>query len=253
MQFKDKVAIITGGAAGIGRAIALALGKEGASVTIADIDIDGAKAVAEEIRKSGSMPLAIRTDVSELPDVKRMVDKTLEEFGKVDILVNNAAYLGFSKEHKPFIDTDEAEWDRHIGVTLKGTLNCCKVVVPCMRDQKWGRIVNITSEATKFMPPQGETLYAAVKCAIVGFSRGLAGELSRYNIMVNCVSPGFTMTPTVKKTRPQQWIDKVSSVIPLRRPGEPEEVARMVLFLASEGGDYITGQNYSVSGGITMT
>ena len=251
-MLKNRVAIVTGGASGIGRAIALALGKEGASVIISDIDMDGAKTVAEELKTQGSRSLAANTDVSKLSDVKAMVQMTVEEFGRVDILVNSAAYLGFSKEHKPFIDTEEAEWDQHIKITLKGTLYCCKAVIPYMSDQKWGRIINITSDAAKSMAPEGETLYAAAKCAIVGFSRCLAGELARHNILVNCVAPGFTMTPPVEDTRPQAWIDKVAAIIPLRRAGQPEEVAGMVLFLASEKGNYITGQHYSVNGGLTM-
>jgi 2-hydroxycyclohexanecarboxyl-CoA dehydrogenase len=252
MILQNKVAIVTGGASGIGRAIALALGKEGASVAIADVDIDGAKTVAEELKAQGNRSVVTKTDVSEMSDVKAVVERTVEEFKKVDILVNNAAYLGFSKEHKPFIDTEEAEWDQHIKTTLKGTLNCCKAVIPYMIAQKRGRIINITSDAAKSMAPEGESLYAAAKCAVVGFSRCLAGELARHKILVNCVAPGFTMTPPVKNTRPQEWIDKVTAVIPLRRAGEPEEVANMVLFLTSEKGDYITGQHYSVNGGLTM-
>jgi 2-hydroxycyclohexanecarboxyl-CoA dehydrogenase len=251
-RMDSKVALVTGAASGIGRAIALVLGSEGACVVVTDIDIIGADKVAGEIRASGGKSLAVQVDVSREADVKGAVKKAIEEFGKVDILVNDAAYLGFSLEHKLFIDTDENEWDRHIDVTLKGTLHCCKTVIPYMKKQGGGRIINITSDSAKTMAPKGEALYSACKSALVGFSKCLAGELARHNILVYCVAPGFTMTPAVRKTRPQEWIDSVSAAIPLRKPGEPEDIAKMVLFLASDEAKYITGQHFSVNGGLTM-
>jgi len=252
MKLKDRVAIVTGAASGIGRAIALALGREGASMVIGDIDLAGGEKVALEVRDLGSRSLAVKTDVSRSAEVNAMVEKAIAKFGKIDILVNNAAYLGFSLEHKPFIDTEEAEWDMHISVTLKGALHCSKAVIPYMVDQKWGRIINITSDAAKAMALRGEAVYSASKAGVAGFSRCLAGELARHNILVNCVAPGFTMTPAVMKTRPQEWQGKVVSSIPLRRAGEPEDIANMVLFLASDEAKYITGQHYSVNGGVLM-
>lgn len=253
MRLQDKVAIVTAGASGIGRAIALAFGREGASVVIGDIDLGGADKVASEIKELGSKALAIQADVSKQAEVKRMVERTVVEFKRIDILVNNAAYLGFSLEHKPFIDTDEEEWDRHISVTLKGTLHCCKAVVPYMIEQKWGRIINITSDSAKIMAPRGEALYSACKAGIAGFSRCLAGELARHNILVNCVAPGLVMTPSVAKTRPWEWQDKVIRAIPLRRAATPEDIANMVLFLASDEASYITGQHFSVDGGVVVS
>jgi NAD(P)-dependent dehydrogenase (short-subunit alcohol dehydrogenase family) len=200
----------------------------------------------------GTRSLAVKMDISRPAEVNGMVEEAIAEFGKIDIMVNNAAYLGFSFEHKPFIDTAEVEWDMHINVTLKGTLHCCKAVVPCMVDQNWGRIINITSDAAKAMALRGEALYSGCKSAVAAFSRCLAGELARHNILVNCVSPGLTMTPTVVKTRPKEWQDKVLSSIPLRRAGEPEDIANMVLFLASDEAKYITGQHFSVNGGVLM-
>jgi len=252
MKLKDRVAIVTGAASGIGRAIALALGREGASVVIGDLDIAGAGKVALEVSDLGTRSLAVKVDVSRPAQVNGMVEKAIAEFGKIDILVNNAAYLGFSLEHKPFTDTEEAEWDMHINVTLKGTLHCCKAVIPYMVDQKWGRIINITSDAAKALTARGEAVYSASKSGVAGFSRCLAGELARYDILVNCVAPGFTMTPSVVKTRPDEWQDKVLSSIPLRRAGEPEDIANMVLFLASDESKYITGQHFSVNGGMLM-
>ena len=251
-RMDGKVALVTGGASGIGRAISLAFGREGASVVIVDIDLVSAEKVSEEIKTSVGQSLAVQADVSRESDVKKAVEKAIKRFGKVDVLVNNAAYLGFSLEHKPFLDTDEKEWDRHINVTIKGTLHFCKMVIPYMINQKWGRIINITSDSAKARAPRGEVLYSGCKSAVAGFSRCLAGELARDNILVNCVAPGFTMTPAVKETRPQEWIDKVSAAIPLRKPGEPEDIANMVLFLASDESKQITGQHFSVNGGMLM-
>lgn len=253
MKLQNRVAIVTGAASGIGRAIALTLGREGACVVIGDIDLAGAEKVASEVRDLGGRSLAVKADVSKQTEVKGMVEKAIAEFRKIDILVNNAAYLGFSLEHKPFVDTEEAEWDMHINVTLKGALHCCKAVVPYMIDRKWGRIINITSDAAKVMAPRGEALYSGCKAGVAGFSRCLAGELARYNILVNCVAPGFTITPSVMKTRPEEWQDKLIKAIPLQRAGEPEDIANMVLFLASDEAKYITGQHFSVSGGVSAT
>ncbi len=251
-RVEGKVAIVTGAASGIGRGIAHFLGSEGASVAVFDLDAAGAEKVAGEIRSSGGKSISAKVDISKEADVKDAVEKTIAAFGRVDILVNNAAYLGFSLEHKPFIDTDENEWDKHINITVKGTLFCCKTVIPHMKKQGAGRIINITSDSAKTMPPRGEAVYGAVKSAVAGFSRGLAGELARDNILVNCVAPGFTMTPAVRATRPQKWIDSVSAAIPLRKPGEPEDLGAMVLFLASDEAKYITGQHFSVNGGLVM-
>ena len=253
MRLQNRVAIVTGGASGIGRAIALTFGREKAQVVIGDIDLAGAEKVASEVKELGSKALAVQADVSKQIEVKMMVEKTIAEFSKIDILVNNAAYLGFSWEHKPFIDTDEAEWDRHINVTFKGTLHCCKAVLPYMIEQKWGRIINITSDSAKIMAPRGEALYSACKAGIAGFSRCLAGEVAQYNILVNCVAPGLVMTPSVAKTRPREWQDKVIKSIPLRRAAIPEDIANMVLFLASDDASYITGQHFSVDGGVVVS
>ncbi|MBP1685368.1 MAG: fabG [Deltaproteobacteria bacterium] len=252
MNLKGRVAIVTGAASGIGRGIALALGRAGASVVCADIDPLGLTEVAAELHALGLRSLAVRTDVSKASEVTAMVEQVLRDFGTVDVLVNDAAYLGFSREHKPFLETDEAEWDLHINVTLKGTLHCCKAVVPSMVAQKRGRIINITSDAAKAMAPRGEALYSAVKSAVAAFSRTLAGELARHHVLVNCVAPGFIITPTVLKTRRPEWREKVEAMIPLRSAGDPEDIAGMVVFLASDEAKHITGQHYSVNGGTLM-
>jgi len=248
MELKNRVAIVTGASSGIGRATALALGREAASVVIADINVQGAQRVADEIKASGSNALALLTDVSKEEQAKDMVRKTLDRFGAVDIIVNNAAYTSY--EFKYFHESQSAEWEPEINVTFKGVLYCCRAVVEHMIERRSGRIINITSDASKGALSR-QTIYSACKAAVAGFSRSLARELARYGIQVNCVAPGPVMTEAMRK-RPASWLEKVRGSVPLGRIGEPEEIAEMVLFLASDKSRYITGQNYSIDGGVIM-
>lgn len=252
MTLRERVAIVTGAASGIGLGIATALGREGARVVIADVNEAGARQAAAQLGGSGVQCASLGMDVSSSADVNRAVDWVISQHGRVDILVNNAAYLGFSAEHLHFVDTDEEEWDRHIDVTLKGTLHCCKAVVPHMLSQGGGCIVNVTSDASKVGPPAGEALYAAAKSAVAGFTRGLAVELAPRDIRVNSVSPGFIMTPSVLATRSEEWCQKVAAHIPLGHPGKPGDIGEMVAFLVSDRAGFITGQHYSVNGGRNM-
>jgi NAD(P)-dependent dehydrogenase (short-subunit alcohol dehydrogenase family) len=252
MTLRERVAIVTGAASGIGLGIATALGREGTRVVIADVNEAGAREAALQLGGSGVPCCARAMDVSSSADVNRAVEWVIAQYGRIDILVNNAAYLGFSAEHLPFVDTGEEEWDRHIDVTLKGTLHCCKAVVPHMLSQGGGCIVNVTSDASKVGPPSGEALYAAAKSAVAGFTRGLAVELAPRDIRVNSVSPGFIMTPSVLATRSEEWCRKVAAHIPLGHPGRPADIGEMVAFLASDRAGFITGQHYSVNGGRNM-
>lgn len=250
MKLQDKVAIITGAASGIGRATALLFGREGAVLSISDIDIEGLEKVAAQLRESGSRVLTSKTDISNKKEVDEMVAKTLAEFGRVDILVNNAAHVYFRGRY--FYKTDPEEWEPHINVTLKGTLYVTRAVVPHMVERKTGRIISISSDSGKY-PMPGFSLYSAVKAAIAGFSRCLAAELAPYGILVNCISPGSIKTKLVKMmTMPRGEAEKMFERVLLGRMGDPEDVANMVLFLASDDGKYITGQNYSVDGGLVM-
>jgi len=248
MELENRVAIVTGASSGIGRAIALALGKEAASVVIADVNLQGAQRVADEIKAAGSNALALSTDVSKEDQAKEMVRKTLDHFGAIDIMVNNAAYTSF--EFKYFHESQSAEWEPEINITFKGVLYCCRAVVEHMIERRSGRIINITSDASKAAIPR-QTIYSACKAAVAGFSRSLALELARYGIQVNCVAPGPVMTQAMRQ-RSSSWVEKVRASVPLGRIGEPEEIAEMVLFGASDRGRYITGQNYSVNGGVIM-
>lgn len=250
MKLNDKVAIITGAASGIGRATALLFAREGAALSISDIDMEGLEKVAAELHGGGTRVLASRADISNREEVDEMVEKTLAEFGRVDILVNNAGHVYFKGRY--FYKMDPEEWEPHINVTLKGTLYVSRAVVPHMIEQRSGRIVNISSASGKY-PMPGFSLYGAVKAGIAAFSRCLAAEVAPYGILVNCISPGSIKTKVTKiMTMPRGEAEKLFAQVALGRMGGPADVANMVLYLASDDGRYITGQNYSIDGGMTM-
>jgi NAD(P)-dependent dehydrogenase (short-subunit alcohol dehydrogenase family) len=245
MELDNRVAIVTGAAQGIGRAIAYVLAQEGARVVIADINSQGAEKVAEELRALGGQALAIQADVSRDEEVERMVRRTVEEFGGIDIVVNNAFYNEFT--FGEWAEIDPAEWGPAIETTFKSVLRTSKAVIPHMKQKNWGRIINIASEAGKIAAP-GVAVYSACKGAVIAFSRTLALEVARYGILVNCVSPGLIETASSLKTPPEVQRDFIAT-IPLGRIGQPDEIGHIVAFLASEKASFITGQNYSVNGG----
>lgn len=247
MRFKDRVVIVTGAGSGIGRAIAHGFAKEGATSVIAELRSDAGENVAEEIKKEGGKALAIKTDVANREEVLAMVKKVKDECGKVDILVNNAALTTMSFNH--FHELKPEEWEKEIAVDWIGVLNCCYAVIPHMIEQKWGKIVSITSDASKISTPR-QSVYSGNKAAIAGFSRTIAGELARFGINVNCVAPGTVNTPAIQGLG--GIIEKMIKGVPKRRLAEPEEIAGVVMFLCSQEADYMTGQHISVSGGMTM-
>ena len=243
MKLTNRVALVTGASRGIGEAIALALAREGADVAINGRNIERLEVVASEIRDMKRRVLITKADVSVSSQVSRMVKTVLDEFARVDILVNNAGiYETISLE-----EMTEAQWDRIMAVNLKGTFNCSKAVISFMKQQRWGKIVNIASDAGKTGGVMPVAHYAASKAGIISFTKSLATEFAPYGVNVNAVSPGIIeteMAGIVVKKR------KVS--IPLGRIGTPEDVANAVLFLVSDEASYITGEILDVNGGLVM-
>ncbi len=249
MRLKDRVVIVTGSSSGIGRGIAIACGKEGARVVVNGGDEGRTNGVAEEVRRLGTRALPVLADVSRESDVDRIVEIALAEYGRVDVLVNCALQ---PPGHTPIHERSFAEVQAEVGTTLLGTILCCRAVIPHMLRKKNGRIINITSNSMKICPP-GLSVYSACKAAVAVFSRCTAMELATQGITVNCVCPGLTNTPPARKAMAEapELMETYLALIPMRRMGEPEEVASMVVYLASDDARYITGQNYSVDGGLS--
>ena len=255
-EFDGKVAIVTGGASGIGRATVQALAKQGAKITIADIDIKSARKVVDEIEKLGVDTIAIKTDVSNSKDVYQMVDKTLNQFGKVSILVNVAGVRSAPSVR----EVSEEEWDRVIAINLKGTFLCCKAVVEHMIAEKYGRIVNFSSG--QWFRPVGAAAYAASKGGIISLSKSLATEVAGYGVNVNVVVPGFTDTPMTRSVFPsdesfQTIVENPallgSGIAPLTgRIAKPQDIANFVMLLFRPEFDHVTGQTLHVNGGSLM-
>ena len=246
MEFSNKVVLVTGSARGIGEAIAARFAERGAAVVAVDVNEEGARRCAAGIVESGGKAIAIKVDVTSRTDVEAMVAKVLEEFGGVDVLVNNA---GFTETH-PFIEEDEEYWDRVIAINLKGPILCSRAVLDSMIERKRGKIINVGSDAGR-VGMLGQSVYAAAKGGVIALTKSLAREVARYKISVNCICPGPTDTPLLAD-QSEKVIEAMTRQIPFRRVAKPDEIADAILFLASSGADYITGQVISVSGGLTM-
>ena len=251
MSLKGKTAIVTGGSRGIGRAIALRLAKDGANVGVLNLQEDLGFKVAEEIREFGVEALPLACDVTDYNAVKNAVEKVHQEWGSIDILINNA---GIDKS-RYFVETDEDLWEKMINVNYKSFLIASHVCIAIMMEQKSGNIVSLGSDAGRIGNP-GEVLYCGTKAAIMASSKALAKELARYNIRVNCVSPGPVQTDLWNNLhtgeKGQKYTEAVTRIIPLRRLGDPEDVADVVAFFVSDDSRYLTGQVLSVDGGLTM-
>jgi 3-oxoacyl-[acyl-carrier protein] reductase len=242
-----RVAIVTGGGRGIGRAISDVLSHRGASVVIADRLLDQAEQTAAELAEAtGQRTMAVAADVSDHAGAKAMVEKVLAEMGRVDILVNNA---GITRDNL-LMRMDEADWDAVINVNLKSAFNCSKAVLRTMMKQRYGRIVNISS-VSGLAGQAGQTNYSASKAGLIGFTKALAREVASREITVNAVAPGFIPT-ALTINLPDELKDSMMRLIPAGRWGKPEEIAYAVAFFASNEAAYITGQVLSVDGGMMM-
>jgi len=246
LKLEGKVALVTGAAQGIGRAIALLLAQNGADIVVSDINLDKAEETAREVEGMGRRTLAVRVDVSRLEEVEKMVQTVLDRFGQIDILINNA---GIARD-KLILRMTEQDWDAVLGVNLKGTFNCTKAVVRHMSKQRSGKIVSIASVVGE-MGNAGQANYSASKAGVIGFTKTMAREFAQRGINVNAVAPGYIETP-MTDALPEKAREELKRLIPLDRLGRPEDVAEAVLFLVSESSNYITGQVLNVNGGIYM-
>ena len=250
MRLQGKVAVVTGAAQGIVRVVSLAFAKEGANVIVTDINFESAEKVSNEIKSLGCQAQAIRVDVSKHDDVSQMVEQAIKCFGRIDILVNNAAPTG--RTSIPIIETTEDVWDKHIDVGLKGTFLCSQAVGKEMIKQKYGKIVNIASTLGSTAIP-GMVSYSTSKAGILQLTRAFGVEWGKYNINVNAVSPGTTKTSQfeyINKLKPSQHAGTLKR-LPLKRFNQPEDIANTVIFLASSEADNITCQEIVVDSGIS--
>jgi NAD(P)-dependent dehydrogenase (short-subunit alcohol dehydrogenase family) len=263
LNIKDKVAIVTGGGGGIGKAIAMRLAGEGVKVVVADLNAETARNAIDEIKAGGGDGLAVSCDATKPEDVDAMVQKTISAYGVIDILVNN---VGGGTGINLVIQSQVEDWDKTVEMNLRSVYLSCRAVAKAMISRKQGRIINISSIAGK----SGEPLlgpYCASKFGVIGFTQVLARELARYDITVNAVCPGYVFTPgweklakalkdsqtaLADKSLREIFEARVKAVTPLRRPQPPEDIADMVAYLASERARNITGQSINVDGGAVM-
>jgi 2-hydroxycyclohexanecarboxyl-CoA dehydrogenase len=251
-NMQGKAVVITGGARGIGRALARAFAEAGADIVIGDLRVDEAQATANEIQRATSRRVsAVGTDVTRLEDAQKLRVAALAQLGRIDVLVNNAGWDHLT----PFLKSTPETWDRIININYRGVIHTCYAVLPHMVERKQGCIVNISSDSAR-VGSLGEAVYAGAKAAVIAFSKTLAREHARDNIRVNVICPGLVDTPLLAEIQGDVFggkvIGAVVNAIPLKRLGKPEEIAPLAVFLASDAAGYITGQVTSVDGGLTM-
>ena len=246
MELKGKVALVTGAAQGIGKAVTLLLARHGADVIVADINMEKAEETAREVQAMGQQAVAVKLDVTRLQEVEATVETALQKFGKIDILINNA---GIARD-KLILRMTEEDWDAVLGVNLKGTFNCTKAVIKHMSKQRSGKIVNIASVVGEMGNP-GQANYAASKAGVIGLTKTIAREFAQRGINVNAIAPGYIQTP-MTDALPEKAKEELKRMIPMERLGQAEDVAQAVLFLVSEASSYITGNVLKVNGGIYM-
>jgi len=242
-----KVAVVTGGAGGIGLSICRHFVDAGSAVAVWDVDAERAEQAA---RSLGDFAIGVAVDITDRATVELALKTTVESLGPVDVLVNNA---GIDKI-APFLQSTEADWERIVAVNFLGTVRCCHVVLPGMVERGQGRIVNIASDAGR-VGSSGEAVYSGTKGGVIAFTKTLAREVARKGITANCICPGPTQTPLLEQVAATSTglHESLARAIPMKRIGEPDDVAPAVVFLASDAAGFITGQTLSVSGGLTMS
>jgi 3-oxoacyl-[acyl-carrier protein] reductase len=242
LELKNKVVLVTGAARGIGRTIALEFAKEGANVVVNDI-MDGTP-VAEEIKQMGRDAVFLKANIANMQEAEQLADKAVEKFGRIDIWINNAGITRDALIHK----MTEENWNDVINVNLKGTFNCCKAAAKYMMEQKFGRIISVSSVVGQ-RGNIGQANYSASKAGIIGLTKTLALEFARYgDITVNAVAPGFVNTEMMR-TIPEKVMQRIVDSIPFHRLAEPDEVSHLIVYLASDRAKYITGQIIGINGG----
>ena len=251
-NLQGKAVVITGGARGVGRALAQAFAAAGADVAIGDLREADAAATAKEIAaKTGRRVIAVGADVTRLEDVRKLRDAAIAQLGKIDVLVNNAGWDRLSL----FLKTNPELWEKVIGINYRGVIHTCYEILPHMVERKQGCIVNISSDSAR-VGSMGEAVYAGAKAAVIAFSKTIAREHARDNVRVNVICPGLIDTPLLDEIKAEELggkiIGAVVNAIPLKRLGRAEEIAPLAVFLASDEAGYITGQVTSVNGGLTM-
>jgi len=246
LELKGKIVLVTGGAQGIGKAIAMLLAENGGDIVVSDINLEKAEETVRAIETLVRRAMAIRANVAVLGEVEKMVEAIIQRFGQIDILVNNA---GIARD-KLLLRMTEEDWDAVLNINLKGTFNCTKVVIRHMSKQRSGKIVNIASVVGE-MGNAGQANYSASKAGVIGFTKTIAREFASRGINVNAVAPGYIVTP-MTDVLPEKAKEELKRMIPMERLGQPEDVAKGVFFLVSEASSYITGQVLNVNGGIYM-
>jgi 2-hydroxycyclohexanecarboxyl-CoA dehydrogenase len=247
LGLRDKVAVVTGAGSGIGQAIARSLASEGVRVAATDVQGDTAAATATAVQSQGGTALGLALDVTNYAQAQAMVQQVVEQLGRIDVLVNCAGAWRVNL----FVDSEPADWAFEVNVCFMGVVNCTRAVLEPMIAQQRGKIVNIASDAGRVGEVR-QAVYSGAKAAVIGFSKAVAKEVGRYNIHVNCVCPGFTKTPATSDRLTPEMEERIVKLYPLRKLGIPEDVAKVVTFLASDGASHVTGQTLSVSGGYSM-
>lgn len=246
---EKRIAFVTGGGSGLGREIARVLASKAMKVVVADINKENAEETVALIEEEGNEAKAVYCDVSDLEVVQNAVKESVQHYGKIDVLINNA---GWDKV-EPFLQSEPDTWQKIININLLGQINTCKEILPLMIENGYGKVVNIASDAAR-VGSSGEAVYSAAKGGVVAFTKTLAREMARHKLNVNCVAPGPADTPLFQKIGEEfeGLANSLEKAIPLRRLAQPKDIAGAVAYFVSEDAEYVTGQTLSVSGGLTM-